>query len=124
MENHFADDDRDIKALRERYRSIAAPPYLARRIQAHLPTTRRVARGWRYAAACLLLMAGLIWVLPTDDPGQGALLDALPQTPSLANISGATSVKPPLAMPGLSSIKTYQRPVLPSISEIRKFEKS
>ncbi len=116
------ENTRKGQALREQYRKIEAPPFLASRVVANLEAGSSESRSWKpvFVSAVLLVVVAL-WLPsgdqePAMDSGREGLL-------SLGRMSAALPAKPEISVPGFSRIKSVSAPPMsvriPSISSTK-----
>lgn len=104
--------------LRERYRSIQAPPHLAARIRARVSDRQPVSRRWLPACVALPVVIAVVAILSIDISRKSPALTSPPR-PSLAALSRLAPSKPVNVSPSLSHIKTVPRPSMPKKPALR-----
>lgn len=102
----------DLERLKDDYRRIEAPPYLAMRIAALAAERRARRRRWPALAAAAGLTAAVLAVVTLIPPERPVPAQAW-TAPSYARLSRMTPDRPPMAPPGLGSLKGVTTPAMP-----------
>ena len=103
----------DFDKLKERYRSIDAPPYLATRVRAQVAGKAFRRRNWVPVGATAVAVVAVIWLAPVIT--QLSSNDEQPSKPSLSSIASLKPQKPQGVSVSLNSIRTVKRPTLPAL---------
>ena len=100
----------ELDQLKQDYRDIKAPPYIATRIRAGVGDDPRRAHRWMPAAAATVLVAAVVWLSPlTEEP-----MTATPAKPSRSALAPLKPKKPAVSAPSLSKLRTVSVPRMPA----------
>jgi hypothetical protein len=103
----------NIDKLKQDYREIRAPGYLATRIRAEVSDRDLPTRSWLPALAPVAVAIAAVAVAPLltqQQPDENAVA---PSPTSMSALTRLSSLKPAVSTPSLSTIKSVKVPALP-----------
>lgn len=103
----------DIDKLQKDYREIRAPEHLATRIRAEVADRDLPRRSWLPALAPVAVAVVAVTVAPLLMQQQAGDEAATPKPTSMSTLTRVSSLKPAVAAPSLSDMKSVKVPTLP-----------
>lgn len=104
---------KELDKLKQDYREIHAPEYVATRIRAEVADRDRPTRSWLPALAPVAVAIAAVAVAPLlmqQQPGDEAVA---PKPTSMSTLTRLASLKPAISPPSLSTMKSVKVPALP-----------
>lgn len=103
----------NINELKQAYRDVKAPPYLATRIRAEVSDQRVRSHSWVPAGATVVAILLVAWLAPQVGE-QTVSPSGVPSKPSLTAIAALKPAAPARTSVSLSRLKTAKKPRLPA----------